>query len=149
MKLSVEAKVAAVAAAGLLALTPGAMAQGRGKGHSGPINNAGVNTHMSQQGDNSSMFGRSTPEVSRPTVSDEHVTSSGRERREERHAEHVQREQRHNAVAREERHANREQRFDRFQAHRQEAQRRQGEGAKDKSPFDGSILDVKPGELSR
>jgi hypothetical protein len=51
---------------------------------------------MSQQGDNSSFVGRTNPEVNRPTFSDEHVTSSGRERREERHEAYVQREHRHN-----------------------------------------------------
>ena len=155
MKLSVEAKVAAAVAAAFMALTPGAMAQGHSKGqtggpnHYGPTNNPGANTHMSQQGDKSSMSGRINAEENRQNFSDEQVTSSGREQREERHAAYVQREQRHNAVAREERHNNREQRFDRLQAHRQREQRFQSKSTKDKSPFDGSILEVKPADLKR
>lgn len=152
MKLSVETKVAAVVAAGLMALTGNAMAQGRGKGHTGgqnqygPANNPGANTHMSQQGDNRSLSGRTNSEENRQNFSDEKVISSGREQREERHEAYEQREHRHNEVAREERHHNREQRFDRYQAHRQRAQRYQN--AKDKkptvsTPFDGSLLDVK------
>lgn len=152
MKLSVEVKVAAVVAAAFAALTPGAMAQGRGKGHTsganhyGSNNNPGVNTQMTRQGDNRSVVGRSNPEETKPNFSDERVTSSGRERREERHEAHEQREHRHNALQREERHENREQRFDRYQAHRQREQRYQN--AQDKrptlsAPFDGSLLDVK------
>jgi hypothetical protein len=152
MKLSVEVKVAAVVAAAFIVLPAGAMAQGRSKGrtgganYSGPANNA-VNPQMSQQGNNrSAVFGRSNTEESRPNFSDEKVTSSGREQREERHEAHEQREQRHNERAREERHHNREQRFDRYEAHRQRAQRYQN--AKDKkptlsTPFEGSLLDVK------
>src|SRR5204863_8436093 len=84
MKLSVEAKVAAAVAAGLMVMTSGAMVQGRkgqvaGSNHYGPTNNPGVNTHTSQQGDNSCLFGRTNAEENKPTVSDEKVTSSGRE----------------------------------------------------------------------
>ena len=132
MKLSVEAKVAAAVAAGCIALTATAMAQGRGKGHTGgpnnfgPTNNPGVNTHMSQE--------------NRPTFSDEKVTSSGREQREARHDARAQREVRRDA---------REQREDRQQAVRQREQRFQSKSTKDKSPFDGSILEVKPADLNR
>ena len=130
MKLSVEAKVATAVAVGLMVITSGAMAQGRkgqpaGPNHSGPTNNPGVNNHMSQQGDNSSLFGRTNAEENKPAVSDEKVTSSVRERREERRE-------------------NREQRQNRHQEHRQRAQRHQREGEKGKSPFDGSILDANP-----
>lgn len=155
MKLSVEAKVAAAVAAGFMVLTSGAMAQGRkgqtaGPNHYGPTNNPGVNTHMSQQGDNSSLFGRTNAEGNKPTVSDEKVTSSGREQREERHDAREQREDRHDArEQREARRDAREQRQDRQQAHREREQRYQKEGAKDKSPFAGSILDVKPADINR
>src|SRR5206468_12484025 len=69
---------------GIYGASSGAMAQGRrgrtaGPNHYGPTNNPGVNTHMSQQGDNSSLFGRTNAEENKPTVSDEKVTSSGRE----------------------------------------------------------------------
>jgi len=132
MRLSVEAKVAAAVAAAFMVLTPGAMAQGRSKGHTsssnnyGPTNNPGVNTHMSQE--------------NKPTFSDEKVTSSGREQREARHDAREQREARRDA---------REQREDRQQAVRQREQRFQSKSTKDKSPFDGSILEVKPADLKR
>jgi hypothetical protein len=137
MKLSVEAKVAAAVAAAFVALTPGAMAQGRSKGqnggpnHYGPTNNPGVNTHMSQQGTNA--------QENRPTFSDERVTASGREQREDRHDAREQRETRRDA---------REQRADRQQAVRQREQRFQSKSTKDKrptvsTPFEGSLLDVK------
>ena len=161
MKLSIEAKVAAAVAAGLMGMTSGAMAQGHGKGQSaGPnhyANNPGVNTHMSQQGDNSSLFGRTNAEANKPTFSDEKVTSStpeqegnrqkAREQREDRRENREQREdRRENREQRVDRRENREQRQDRHQLHRQREERRQMENApKDKSPFDGSILDVKPG----
>jgi hypothetical protein len=79
MKLSVEAKVAAAIAAGLIALTAGVIAQGRSEGQTrgpnnyGPTNNPGVNTHMSQQGYNSSLPGRTKAEKNRQKVSDEDV----------------------------------------------------------------------------
>jgi hypothetical protein len=153
MKLSVEAKVAAAVAAGLMVLTSGAMAQGRrgqtaGPNHYGPTNNPGVNTHMSQQGGNSSLFGRTNAEENKPTVSDEKVTSSGRERREEaRDRREEARDRREEG--RERREEGRERREDRHQAHRQREERHQRENAKDKSPFDGSILEVKPADVSR
>ena len=146
MKLSVEAKVAAAVAAGLMVLTSGAMAQGRrgqtaGPNHYGPTNNPGVNTHMSQQGGNSSLFGRTNAEENKPTVSDEKVTSSGRERREEARDRREE--------GRERREEGRKRREDRHQAHRQREERHQTENAKDKSPFDGSILEAKPADVSR
>ena len=170
MKLSIEAKVAA-AAAGLMVMTSGAMAQGHGKGqmggpsHYGPTNNPGVNTHISQQGDKSSLFGRSNAQENRPTFSDEKVSASvpeqgedrhkAREQREERRENREQREdRRENREQREDRREsrdqrmdrreNREQRQDRHQLHRQRAERYHS--TKNKSPFDGSILEVKPGE---
>jgi hypothetical protein len=151
MKLSVEAKVAAAVAAGFMVMSSGAMAQGHkgqsaGSNHYGPTNNPGANTHMNQQGDNSSLFGRTNAEENKPTVSDESV----RERREERREHREQREdRRENREQREDRRENREQRQDRHQAHRQREERRQRENAKEKSPFDGSILEVKPGDVSR
>ncbi len=56
MKLSVEMKVAAAVAAGFIALTVGAIAQGKSGSETGssndysPTNNPGVNSYMSQQG---------------------------------------------------------------------------------------------------
>jgi hypothetical protein len=148
MKLSVEAKVATAVAAGLMVMTSGAMAQGRkgqvaGSNHYGPANNPGVNTHMNQQGDNSSLFGRTNAEENKPTVSDEKVTSSGRERREARE----QRIDRHeNVEQRQDRRENVRQRQERKQDRRQREERRHRQGENAKSPFDGSILDVKPGQ---
>jgi hypothetical protein len=55
MKLSVETKVGAVIAAGFIALTLGAVAQGNWEGQTGdlnsyrPANNPKVNTYISQQ----------------------------------------------------------------------------------------------------
>ena len=105
MKLSVEAKVAAAVAAGFLALTPGAMAQGHHKGQTGgrndfgPTNNPGVNNpgvqmHMSQQEPSkSSLFDRTNAEENRQKFSDENVTSSTHQQREDRHdARHRERE---------------------------------------------------------
>ena len=160
MKLSVEAKLAAAVAAGFMVMSSGAMAQGHkgqvaGSNHYGPTNNPGVNTHTSKQGDNSSLFGRTNAEENKPTVSDEKVTSSvpqqgedrqkarqkaeerrdDRQRREEHRDDRQQREV-HNRQQREERRDDREQRQDRHQRN----------STKDKSPFDGSILDVKPGQ---
>jgi hypothetical protein len=71
MKLSIEAKVAAAIAAGFVALTVGAIAQGNSSGQSGgsngygPTNNPGVNTHMSQQGYDSSLPGRTNARENR------------------------------------------------------------------------------------
>jgi hypothetical protein len=155
MKLSVEAKVAAAVAAGLMVMTSGAMAQGRkgqtaGPNHYGPTNNPGVNTHTNQQGDNNSLFGRTSAEENKPTVSDEKVTSSGRERREEREQAREQRvDRRENREQRVDRRENREQRLDRHQAHRQREEQHPTKSTKEKSPFDGSILDVKPADVSR
>jgi hypothetical protein len=61
MKLSVEAKVAAAVAAGFTVLTFGAIAQvnsGSQNGYS-RANNTGLSIQMSQDGYNSSVFGRS------------------------------------------------------------------------------------------
>src|SRR6266478_2250335 len=100
MKLSVEAKVAAAVAAGFLALTAGAMAQGRHKDQTGgrndfvPTNNPGVQMHMSQQEPSkSSLFDRTNAEENRQKFSDENVTSSTHQQREDRHdARHRERE---------------------------------------------------------
>jgi len=126
-----------------MVMTSGAMAQGRkgqtaGPNRYGPTNNPGVNTPMNQPGDNSSLFGRGNVEENKPTVSDERVTSSGREQREDR---------RENREQRVDRRENREQRQDRKQEHRQREERRLNSSTpKEKSPFDGSMLDVKPGQ---
>jgi hypothetical protein len=82
MKLSVETKVAGAVAAGFVALTAGAIAQGHSGGHTGgpngygPTNNPGVNTHMSQQGYNSSLPGRTNAEENRQKFSDEDETTT-------------------------------------------------------------------------
>jgi hypothetical protein len=161
MKLSMEAKVAAAVAAGLMVATSGAMAQGHAKGqtagpnHYGPTNNPGVTTHMSQQGENNSLFGRTNAEANRPSFSDEKVTSSvpeqgenrqkAREQREDRRENREQRaDRRENREQRADRRENREQRQDRHQEHRQRAERYHQ--TNERSPFDGSILDVKPGQ---
>ena len=131
MKLSVEAKVAAAVAAGLMVMTSGAMAQGHrgqaaGSSHFGSTNNTGVNTHTNQQGDNSSLFGRSNAEENKPTFSDEKVTESGRQRREERREAREQRIDRHdNVEQRQDRRENVRQRDERKQDRRQRQQRRQ------------------------
>lgn len=68
MKLSVEAKVAAAVAAGFVALTVGVIAQANsadlsaGPNGYGPTNNAGVSTHVSQHGYDSSLTGRTNAE---------------------------------------------------------------------------------------
>ena len=92
MKLFVETKLAAAVAAGFLALTAGAMAQGRHKGQTGgrndfgPTNNSGVQMHMSQQeSSKSSLFDHTNAEENRQKFSDENVTSSPRQQREDRH----------------------------------------------------------------
>jgi len=125
MRLCIEAKLAAAVAVVSIALTTGAMAQGHrsGANHFGQTSNPAVNTHMSQQAD-------------KPTISDEKVTtSSGREQRESRHEAREQREVRRDSV---------EQRADRQQSVRQRTERFQSKNTKGKSPFDGSILEVKP-----
>jgi len=60
MKLTVETKVAAAVAAGFIALTLGAVAQGNWGGQTGepsygPTNNPRVNTYISQQAYDSSL----------------------------------------------------------------------------------------------
>ena len=68
MKLSVEAKVAASVAAGFVALTVAVIAQGNsadlsaGSNGYGPTSTAGVSTHMSQHGYDSSLIGRTNAE---------------------------------------------------------------------------------------
>ncbi len=61
MKLSVETKVAAAVAAGFAALTFGAIAQTNSESQNGysRANNTGLGIHMSQDGYNSSVPGRS------------------------------------------------------------------------------------------
>jgi hypothetical protein len=119
MKLSVEAKVAGAVAAGFLALTAGAMAQGHSKAQTGgqnkfgPMNNPGVNTHMTQQGSNSSAFGRTNAEENRQKFSDE----NGRDQREDRHEAREQRSDRHEA---------RRDRSQRHQERRERSQQQQG-----------------------
>ena len=136
MKLSVEAKVAAAVAAGLMVMTSGAMAQGR----KGQV--AGVNTHMNQQGENSSLFGRTNAEANKQSiVSDE----SGRERREERREAREQRIDRHqNVEQRQDRRENVRQRDERKQDRRQRERRRHEEATTPNNPFDGSILEANP-----
>ena len=141
MKLSVEAKVAAAVAAGLMVLTSGAMAQGRKGQTAGPNHSSVANTHMSQQGNNGSLFGRTNAEENTPTVSDEKVTSSGRQQREARRDARDQREARHDA--REQREARRDAREQRQDRH-QQGEQQPTKSTKEKSPFDGSMLDVKP-----
>ena len=149
MKLSVGAKVAAAVAAGLMVMTSGAMAQGRkgqtaGPNHYSPTNNPGVNTRMNQQGDNSSLFGRSNAEENKPTFSDERVTSSGREQRQDRREAREQRIDRHdNVEQRQDRRENVRRRDERKQDQRQR-ERRQEDGGIVKSPFAGSLLDANP-----
>jgi hypothetical protein len=146
MKLSVETKLAAAVAVAFMALTPGVMAQGRSKGqtggpnHYGSTNNPRVSTQMNQQADSNTLFGRTNAAENKPSVSDERVTSSERQQREERHDAREQREDRHDA---------REQRQDRQQAHRQTAERYQNKSTSGKGLFDGSILEVKPADVSR
>lgn len=86
MKLTVEMKVAAAVAAGFIAVTAGAIAQGRSGGQTGgpndygPINNPGVNTHISQQGYNSSLPGRTNAEQNRQKFSDENAGTTVKKR---------------------------------------------------------------------
>ena len=106
MKLSVETKVAAAIAAASMALTAGAMAQEHtrvqtgAQNNFGTINNPGVDRHMSQQGFNNSLSGRSNAEENRENFS----------------SEQAQREDRQEA---------REQRLDRPQARRARSQQHQ------------------------
>jgi len=77
MKLSVETKVATAVAAGFIALTAGAIGQAGSGDQTGgpnnynPTNIPGVNTHMSQPGDNSSLPGRTNAEENIQRVSDQ------------------------------------------------------------------------------
>jgi hypothetical protein len=83
MKLSIESKVAIAVAIGFVALTIGAMAQGRSGGGTGgpngygPMNNPGL-SHMSPQGLQSSEFGRTTAEDARTKFSDTNATVATR-----------------------------------------------------------------------
>ncbi len=69
MKASVEMKVAAAVAASFVALTVGAIAQGKSGSETGrrndygPTNNPSVNSYMSQQGYTSSLRGRTNGEA--------------------------------------------------------------------------------------
>jgi hypothetical protein len=123
MKLSIESKVTAAVAAACVAFTAGAMAQGHSMGQTGgpnnfgPMNNPGVNMHMSQQGENSSLFGRTNAEENRQKFSDE----SGRQQREARHDA-------------------REQRQDRQQARRQRLQRHQSTNTMTALPATGTHI---------
>ena len=82
MKLSIEAKVAAAVAAGFVALTVGAIGQGKsasqtgGPNSYGPTSNPGANTHMSQQGYNSSLSGRVNAQENRQNSSSEGETAT-------------------------------------------------------------------------
>jgi hypothetical protein len=159
MKLSVEAKVAAAVAAGLMVMSSGAMAQGHkgqptGSSHFGPTSNPGVSTHMNQQGEKPSLFGPTNAEENKPTVSDEKVTESGRQRRDERRMDQEQRQdRRENFRRRDERRMDQEQRQDRRENVRRrderkqdqrQRERRQEDGGIVKSPFAGSLLDANP-----
>jgi hypothetical protein len=81
MKASVEMKVAAAVAAGFVALTVGAIAQGYSKGQTGgvndygPTNNPSVNSYMSQQGQTSSLGDRINGEVNRQKFSNKDETA--------------------------------------------------------------------------
>ena len=77
MKISVEMKVAAAVGAVLMALTLGAIAQGRSGSQTGspnsyePTNDPGVNTYMSRQGHNSSLPGRTNAKENRQKFSNQ------------------------------------------------------------------------------
>jgi hypothetical protein len=81
MKASVEMKVAAAVAAGFVALTVGAIAQGYSGGQTGglndygPTNNTSVNSYMSQQGHTSSLRGRTNGEANRQKFSTKDKTA--------------------------------------------------------------------------
>jgi hypothetical protein len=80
MKLSSETKVGMAVASIFTALTTGVMGQGQSGGQSGGPNNYGptknpsVNTHVSDQGYNSSLPGRTNAEENRTKFSDENET---------------------------------------------------------------------------
>ena len=81
MKASVEMKVAAAVAAGFVALTVGAIAQGYSEGQRGRLNdygsmnNFGVNSYVSQQGPTSSLRGRTNDEANRQKFSNKDETA--------------------------------------------------------------------------
>jgi hypothetical protein len=82
MKASVEMKVAAAVAAGFVALTVGAIAQGKSGSETGrrndygPTNNPSVNSYMSQQGPTSSLGGRTNGEATRQKFSNKDETAA-------------------------------------------------------------------------
>src|SRR5205823_14807112 len=82
MKISVEMKVAAAVGAVFMALTLGAIAQGRSGSQTGspnsyePTNDPGVNTYMSRQGYNSSLPGRTNAKENRQKFSNEDQTAT-------------------------------------------------------------------------
>ena len=84
MKLSIETKVGMAVASMFTALTVGVMGQGQSGGQTGgpnnygPTNNPGVNTHMSDQGYNSSLPGRTNAEENREKFSDENEATTPR-----------------------------------------------------------------------
>ena len=89
-EIRIESKVAIAVATGFVALTIGAMAQGRSGGGTGgpngygPMNNPGL-SHMSPQGLQSSEFGRTTAEDARTKFSDTNtdettVTTKGKKK---------------------------------------------------------------------
>src|SRR5436309_13300861 len=87
MKLSIETKVGMAVASMFTALTVGVMGRGQSGGQTGgpnnygPTNNPGVNTHMSDQGYNSSLPGRTNAEENREKFSDENEATRSEERR--------------------------------------------------------------------
>ena len=82
MKLSIEARVAAAVATAFVALTVGVIAQTNsasqtgGPNGYGPTSNPGANTHMSQQGYNSSLSGRVNAQENRQKSSSEDETAT-------------------------------------------------------------------------
>jgi hypothetical protein len=84
MKLSVESKVGMAVASIFTALAVGVMAQGQSGGQTGgpnnygPTNNPGVTTHMSDQGYDSSLPGRTNAEENREKFSDQNEPTAPR-----------------------------------------------------------------------
>ena len=82
MKASVEMKVAAAVAAGFVALTVGAIAQGKSGSETGrrndygPTNNPSVNSYMSQQGYTSPLRGGTNGEANRQKFSNKDETGA-------------------------------------------------------------------------
>jgi hypothetical protein len=80
MKASVEMKVAAAVAAGFVALTVAAIAQGYSEGQTGglndygPTNDPSVNSYLSQQGHTSSLRGGTNGEANRQKFSNKDET---------------------------------------------------------------------------